>query len=66
MNGKDIISQIHQYLTGFTAPSNGEQKLPSSTINYPLLLLGRVVPSAAKASVIRRRDGRISAALRFD
>ena len=49
MNGKDIISQIHQYLTGFTAPSNGEQKLPSSTINYPLLLLGRVVPSAAKS-----------------
>ena len=52
MNGKDIISQIHQYLTGFRAPPNGEQKLPSSTINYPLLLLGRVVPSAAKTHAI--------------
>ena len=52
MNGKDIISQIHQYLTGFRAPPNGEQKLPSSTINYPLLLLGGVVPSAAKKHAI--------------
>ncbi len=52
MNGKDFISQIHQYFTGLTAPSNGQHKLPSSTINYPLLLLGRVVPSAAKPHAI--------------